>query len=379
MRRLLVAVATLACGAAPAPLPAQRYWKETLYPLPYYSTTDGLWLWGHYGRWSPVGFEERPEPYLAAVNVDAGLSTQGSYAATVDFAAPAWWEGWRVSAIVAATRWNRLGYYGIGNATAYDSDSSDGRSHFYQASRSQQALRLTLQRRLVGPLRVLAGTMLTRTTYRELPGGSVFARDIASGAVDTAAFPLVDVVGRVGLVLDTRDHEIDPHQGLLGELLYTVGDGYQRFTASGRAYVRPAERLTLAVRLAGEDVRGDAPLPALTSIESLERPIEALGGYMTLRGYYANRFAGPGKLLGNIEARYALIWAPTLLEVKLVAFYEAGRVFGATESWRLTTDGLHASGGVELAARLQRNTLIAVGVATGDEGIRLQLGVGWSF
>jgi outer membrane protein assembly factor BamA len=375
----LLAAAALACAAA-LPLAAQRYWKATLYPLPLYSTSDGLWLWGHYGRWSPVGFVERPEPYLAALNVDAGASTEGSHAITVDVQAPAWWDGWRVAATASVARANRLGYYGVGNATSYASDSVSGnRSYFYRVSRSTQFLRLTLQRRIAGPVRALAGLAATRSDFRLLPGESLFQRDVAGGVLDTAALPVTDVSGRVGLVFDTRDHEIDAHQGLFGELLYAAGDGYHRTTVIARAYVRPLERLTIAARVAGETVQGTAPLLALMNLESSDRPLETLGGYRSLRGYHEGRFIGAGKALAGVEARYALVWMPTLIEVKLVGFYETGRVFAPGERWRLTTDGLHPSGGVEVAARFQRNTLVATGAGVGDEGVRLFFGFGWSF
>lgn len=377
MTRRLVGVALLAAAVA-APLQAQRYWKETLYPLPFYSSVDGLWIWGHYGRWSPTGFVERPEPYLAAFNIDAGASTAGSRIALVDFQAPAWWEGWRVSATLGAARANRLGYYGLGNETPYSQDSVTALgSYLYRVSRTGYWLRLGVQRRLLAHVRALAGATLSRTTYRALPGESQYARDVTAGVVDTTRPS--DHSARIGLVFDTRDHEIDPHQGVFAEVLLTAGDGYQRATAGARLYVRPVERLTIALRLVGEDISGTAPLPALTTIETSERQIETLGGYTSLRGYYDGRFAAPGKLLGGIEARYALLWAPTLLEVKLVGFYEAGRVFGAGESWRLTTDGLHGSGGVELAARLQRNALVTTGVGFSDEGARFLFGMGWSF
>ena len=49
----------------PSALQAQRYWLQSLYPLPYYSSIDGFWLGGLYARWSPVGFAETPEPFLA--------------------------------------------------------------------------------------------------------------------------------------------------------------------------------------------------------------------------------------------------------------------------------------------------------------------------
>ena len=368
------------CGAAVSPLAAQRYWLETLYPLPYYSSIDGFWLSAYYGRWSPVGFEERPEPYLASWWLNAGWSTEGSYYAIADYQAPAWWSGWRVGVTATAARANRQGYYGIGNETAYVADSlGPARPYLYQVSRSTQSLRLAVQRRIVGGLRVLVGGAFTRTDYRALPGDNWFRRDAGSGLIDTTALPVIDLAARLGLVFDSRDHEIDAHQGVFAEALFTAGDGYQRTTASARAYVQPLERLVLAGRLVTENVRGTPPLPVQTSIESSERAIDALGGYRSLRAYYDVRFAGPGKLIGGLEARYALLWAPTILEVKLVAFYEAGRVFGPNESLRLTTDELHPSGGLELAMRLQRNTLITTGFAVGDEGWRFLWSSGWSF
>lgn len=348
--------------------------------MPYYSTIDGFWLTGYYGRWSPVGFREQPEPWLAAWWLNAGWSTEGSYFAHAEVQAPAWWSGWRVGLAAGAARANRAGYYGLGNATPYARDSiTVARPYFYQVSRSTQQLRLTVQRHLGPALRAVAGATVHRWDYRTLPGVSRFGQDAAAGALDTAALPLTDVAARLGVVLDTRDHEIDPHQGVFAEALYTAGNGYQRLTATARAYAQPFERLVLAARVAGEDVRGTAPLPVQTSIETSERAVESLGGYRSLRAYYDARFAGPGKLLGGIEVRYALLWAPTLLEVKLVGFYEAGRVFGPGESWRLTTAGLHPSGGVELAVRVQRNALFATGAAVGDEGWRFLWSSGWSF
>src|SRR2546422_10386443 len=60
-----------------------------------HSTVDGVWgaVWS--GRYSPLGLVERPEPNLAAVNLDAGASTRGSFAVVMDAQAPAWWEAWR--------------------------------------------------------------------------------------------------------------------------------------------------------------------------------------------------------------------------------------------------------------------------------------------
>jgi len=326
-----------------------------------------------------VGFVERPEPNLAALNFHASASTRGSWALVADAEAPAWWEGWRAGLTLTTARDNRLGFYGLGNDTRYFADSAAGGSHFYQVSRTRTGARLTLQRRIAGPVRLLAGAALVRTDFRALPGDNIFRRELGSGAVDPATVPFTDKVARVGIVLDARDHEIDPHRGVFLEALFASGTGYTRTTAHARVLVHPLQRLVLAARLAGEGTGGNPPLAAQLAMESSERPFTAVGGYRSLRGFYDARFVGRGKLLGGVEARYAVLWAPSILELKLVAFYDVGRVFDASERWRLTTVGLHRSGGGELALRFLRNSLLVVGYGRGSEGGQLLFGTSWSY
>ena len=378
-----VVTAVLLLGAAlpvGGPLAAQRYWKNTLYPYVYYSTIDGFWGAGHLGFYMPIGFVERPEPNLAALNFDAAASTEGSYFLAADGQAPAYWAGWRLALTLVAARENRLGYYGLGNATAYSADSVTAAApYLYQVSRSHRSARATVQRRLLGPLRALVGAGVERADFRTLPGPSVFRRDLASATIDSNTVPFNDAVLRAGVVLDTRDHEIDPHRGLLVEALYARGTGYTRTTAAARVYVHPVEKLVLAARLAGERMGGTPPIAAQLVMESSERPFVAVGGYRSLRGHYDARFVGAGKLLGGIEARYALLWAPSVLELKIVGFFDVGRVFKAGETVRLTSTGLHKSGGGELALRIQRNTLVVVGAGFGSEGAQLLVASSWSY
>src|SRR5438067_12546510 len=112
-------------------------------------------------------------------------------------------------------------------------------------------------------------------------------------------------------------------------------------------------------------------------MESSARPFVAVGGYYSLRAYYNGRFTGPGKLIGGLEARYALISVPSVVEVKLVGFYDAGRVFERGEAVRLTTTGLHGSGGAEVALRLLRNSPPCMGYGRGGDGGRFLFGTRW--
>jgi outer membrane protein assembly factor BamA len=366
-------------GAAQQPT-APKIWVDHLYPYLYYSSIDGFWFAGHYDWSSPMGFTERPEPHFGRLALDVGLSTQGSYSAVLDAQAPALWDGWRVGLTLSAVRSNRLGYYGQGNDTPFERDSITAlRPYFYRVSRTTRAARLTVQRRIVGPLRALVGGTLESTHFRELPGESWFQRDRASGAIGPDDVPFNDAVVRAGIVLDSRDLEADPHRGVFAEALVNSGRGYTRTTAALRGYVHPIERLVIAARIAGEQMAGSPPVSAQMTMESSEGPIVAVGGLRSLRGYHDGRFVAPGKLVAGIEARYGLIWAPRVLEIKLLAFYDAGRVFDAGEDVRLTRAGLHAAWGGGVAFALMRNTVIVMAGGKGTEGAEVAFSTVWSY
>lgn len=369
-------------GGAGASLRAQTareptLWDYTITPYGYYSSIDGWWLAGYARVYSPIGFTERPEPNRAAITLTGGASTQGSFLVELDAQAPAMWEGWRVGLTFDALRANRLGYFGIGNGTAYDRDSITPTSpYFYGVSRSSKTARLTIQRRVAGPLRVLVGGSLEHTSFRTLPGDGLFARDRASGVADTVPFD--DAALRAGLVADSRDNEIDPHAGLLAEALIAGARHYSRATVGVQAYVHPFERLVLAGRVLGERMSGAPSISTMQVIESSGRPYVGLGGYRSLRGYYDSRFIGPDKLLGGFEVRYFLINAPSIAELKVVGFYDTGRVFGPG-GLRLTTRGLHSSAGGELMLRLGRNTVLVGGAGFGEDGGQFFFGSSWSY
>lgn len=372
----LAPAALAAQGAEPAP----RAWVSQLYPYAFYSSADGFWLGGHVAWYSPMGFTDRPEPNFANIRLDAAASTKGSYLMVADAQAPAYWDGWRAGLTLTAARANRLGYYGQGNGAPYDRDSITPASpYFYRVSRTSLSARLTVQRRVVGPLRVLGGATMERTDFRTLPGQNRFREDLASGVVDSADLPSTDFVVRGGLIVDWRDQEVDPHRGIFAEALVASGRGYTRTTAHARVYAHPLERVMLAGHVGIERMTGAVPIAAQFTMESSDGPFIALGGYRSLRGYYDARFVGPGKIIGGVEARYALVWAPRVLEVKLVAFYDFGRVFAPGETVRLTGTGLHSSVGGEVAVALVRNTLFVLGVGKGTEGARLLFGTTWSY
>jgi outer membrane protein assembly factor BamA len=356
---------------------APPYWDYTYTPFGYYSSIDGWWLAGLVRVYSPIGFRERPEPFRAAVTLSGGASTKGSYLIELDAQVPALWDGWRVGLTFDAMRANRLGYFGTGNNTPYDKDSTTGANpFFYRVSRTSQLARLQVQRRIVGPLRALVGATFEHTSFRVLPGDGLFARDQAAGAADST--PFNDAAVRVGLVADTRDNELDPHAGVFAEALVSGAKHYSRTTLGAQAYVHPFEKLVLAGRVLGERMSGAPSVSVMQAIESSGRPYIGVGGYRSLRGYYDSRFIGPDKLLAGVEARFALLYAPTLFELKLVGFYDVGRVFPAG-GLRLTSQDLHSSAGGELMLRLGRNGILVAGAGFGEDGGQFLFGTTWSY
>jgi outer membrane protein assembly factor BamA len=373
-----VAIAAPPHLSAQAPREEPSFWDFTYTPYGYYSSIDGWWLAGYARVYSPIGFRERPEPNRAAITLTGGASTQGSYLIELDAQAPALWDGWRVGLTLDAVRANRLGYFGLGNATPYDKDSVTPTSpYFYSVSRTSQLARFTLQRRVLGPVRVLVGGTLEHTSFRVLPGDGLFLRDRAAGVADSTPFD--DAAVRAGLVADTRDNELDPHAGVLAEALLAGARHYSRATIALQGYAHPFEKLVLAGRVVGERMGGTPSISAMQVIESSGRPYVGVGGYRSLRGYYDSRFIGPGKLLGGVEVRYALLYAPSILELKIVGFYDVGRVFDTGNAFSLTTKDLHKSGGGELMLRLGRNGVLVAGAGFGEDGGQFFFGSTWSY
>src|SRR5262249_15214450 len=255
----------------------KREWVDHLYPFIYYTSADKLWVAGHYDWSSSIGYSERPEPYAGKVALDVGASTQGSYVVILDAQAPAYWEGLRLGLTLSLLRANRLGYYGQGNNTIYDPDSSAASSYFYRVSRTNQASRLTVQRKIAGPLRLLAGGSLEHASFRALPGTTLYQRDSVG--------PFSDAVARAGLIVDTRDLEVAPHRGIFAEALVATGHGYTRVTGSVHGYVHPFDRLILAGRLGAENISGTAPISVQQTMETSEGQVVAVGGTRSLRGY----------------------------------------------------------------------------------------------
>ena len=109
-----------------------------------------------------------------------------------------------------------------------------------------------------------------------------------------------------------------------------------------------------------------------------EEEVVALGGYSTLRGYYDARFVGPGSCSAGFEARYAIVRVPSVVELKIVAFYDAGRVFVSGDL--LGARRPPPRGGRRTRAPVfTRMRSVVAGAGVGADGTRFVFGTRWSY
>lgn len=372
-------VALLLSFAGAGPGTAQEalrrdYWKHEFLPLAYPTTSRGLFVGGRFHVYAPVPYDW-PETNAIDVGITALGSTSGAYDVHVDLHAPAWVDGWRIRLGAGIERDPHLAYFGIGNDT--EKDPAFSAADAYDLRRRVSFVRADIQRRLVGPVRVLAGAGLRRSEFDAISPQTRFATDLAAGTVDDDDRRKTVPFVRGGMVIDIRDSEVSPRRGVFGEIL-VAGDGsYTRITGHLRGY-HSFGRLQLTARLAGERIGGSVPFAEHYFMETSEGRIGALGGYGSHRGLSKSRFLGAGKLLGSADLRYMIFAFPSIGELSVFGFVDAGRVFDRGQ-FSLSTKGLHWGGGGGLALRLGRNLLLAFSVAGGPDGLRVHGGPGWSY
>lgn len=369
-------------------LGSQDYWVQSFYPKLFYTADDGLTMGGFFGFIQPTRFDDfgGPTSYRAAVTANAQISTEGSRFLRLEFRAPDFVPGWRFLLRGEGRRWGHDNYYGIGMGATFEEDNvTDAQPNFYEARHDRHSMRAEVQRRIVGPLRVLAGVDLQHWVISPLEGPSVFANDLAANVDPTMGMGTVEVVGRMGLVFDSRDSEVAPTSGAMLQALAAGADAdlagdvsYSRLTLSAQGHVPATSDLTLSGRIAAQLMGGTPRFGSYYRLDGSEYQLHAMGGASTHRAIPDNRFLGRHALLGNVEARYNLYGYPTAYMLSLVAFLDAGRVF-ENEDFSLTTDDLQVGGGMGLFAQLGLFAVLGVTAGLGPDGVVLNAHTRWPF
>jgi outer membrane protein assembly factor BamA len=354
---------------------AKTPWRTSYFPYLTGGTNDGPVLAFRVHHFQPAEYEDRVTTN-AALTADAGVTHRGSRHVSVKFRAPQLWKNWRVSALGAAVREARFGYFGIGNGTIEDDAAiTPDQPFLYRVRRARYGGKIETTRRLQGPWQAALLANFEWTRFTTLPGPSLFKTDFGTDFRET------DFSGRVALVYDTRDNEFNTKQGLLLEAGAQVGsgnDGYTRLYSILRGYLSVREGTVVAARLAASGMGGDPTLNARFYVPAWENQIPVLGGQYSHRSFDTGRFAGKHVMFGNLEVRHDLLPFGDLGAVTLIAFLDAGRVFEG-ESFKLTTDAMKVGGGGGVALRILRSSIFTLNLAGGPDGFNYSVGSGWMF
>ncbi len=364
------------------------YWFNVLYPKAFFTPTEGLSIGGYYAFVQPVRFQdfENPPPYRASLSLDGQISTSGSRFLKFDARAPGLSERWRYSGQLLARRRAKDNYFGLGNATVREADSiTDAQPNYYRAIRNRYVARGEVQRKIVGPLWIMAGFNVERWRIGPPEGPSLIGKDSASGVDPTIGVETNDFSLRFGLIFDTRNDEVAPERGVLIQAIVGAADAdvagdvtYTRTTVSASGFITATPRLQFAARVVGQHMSGTPPFGTYYHIDGGNQFYNTLGGSSSHRALINNRFLGRDQLFTNLEVRYTIFAIPTLYRISVLGFFDAGRVF-QTEEFRLTTDDFKVGGGSGLFVQVGRAGLVGVTLGVGPDGAIPEFHTRWTF
>jgi outer membrane protein assembly factor BamA len=285
-----------------------------------------------------------------------------------------------------ASRRARDNYFGLGNESIYQKLLvTDLQPRYYQVMATRWTARGEVQRILVGGLRALAGFDAENWKYSAYPGVNQLALDSAANVDPTIGLATSDVAFRAGLLFDTRDDEVATNKGVLLQLTHAVasanvaGDvSYSRTTASAAGYVPLRENVTVAGRLVAQGMTGTPRLGSYYLVETADRPYDGLGGSMSQRALFENRYLGAQKIFLNTDIRYHVLNLPRTARGTLLVFCDMGRVF-QNQSLQLTTAGLKVGGGGGVFLQVGRAGIVGVTAGYGPNGAVMDFSTRWTY
>jgi len=303
-------------------------------------------------------------------------------------------------------------YHGPGGAqTLFEQDYIDEDSplyrgkYYYAFDKRYFLLNAVVQGPLSGDrLRWLAGLVVLHTRVDAID----YADFDEDPTLDSLLAHHQDLVGdamgggdengaMLGLVWDSRDHEVSPHRGFWSEgLLRWVPDGlgndfdYVSFTATHRQYLPLGDPLTLAVRGSGRIMSDGAPFFSRSRLDGSFSTETVVGGKKTVRGVLWQRALGNDFLYGNVELRYRFRKLFRSGYLAGSAFYDFGRTFDDAPPADLfergeEDDRWHQGLGVGLRVALHDTFVVALDVGfpvdaeLDGPGAKLYIGLDWLF
>jgi hypothetical protein len=230
-----------------------------------------------------------------------------------------------------------LYYYGMGDASSASTPAGQSTTYF-QYGRIHPSLLADVRFKIHDHVAAISGVRYTGSVFN-VPADSRLGEDMQTASAEVRKLigttsPSVVALFIYGLQVDTRDSEVTPHAGSFDELkikLSPGGDGvfpyrYGEVSLNLRGYVPVSPRITLAGRLLGDVLFGDAPFSELPRFEDTY-----FGG--DVRGVPAQRYYGKVKIIGNLELRTRIFDFRAFskpMSIGLEAFVDGGRVWADT-------------------------------------------------
>ena len=359
------------------PPPPEPFYFRAL-PYPTYDSDEGLA--GHLlVGWRRPG-NRRPPPVSLAFGFDGRIATSGTRGLLFSYDAAGIWKHWRLLAVAGAERLNRVPFYGTGNNTAINDALP---TEFYRYQLLRTTLLATVQRRVIGHVRALAGAQFRHYRARPLPDSSLFGDLALAGLADTLGTSNLEV--RAGLMFDTRDEEASPTRGVFLETMAAravSGHDYTRYLVSARAFARfgSLDQWVLGLRQTAEVSTGTVPLHIAYERLTTWYPEDGFGGPTSLRLFAIGRFLAPNRSVFSADLRYKALDAPfptSPVRVWLIGFVDGGRLWNAGED--PTIAGLHWSTGLGARLQFSKSTIFGLDVGRNDEAFGFAVGTSFAF
>ena len=336
-------------------------------PVFDFNSDDGLVFGG-----GPILYKYgfRVEPYLYRMELTGAYATKTS-SVMVDFKGDYYSliKGVRVLFNFGMTQLKINEFFGLGNETYMNEELYN--QDYYDVGQELFFVKPTLEFNILKKSKISLGTSYRYS--RVIVKGNTYLNLTKPYGVGKFSF----LGFHSNLNYDSRDNEVYPYKGLLGNL---YGDYYpdifnneEHFIKAGfdfRFYMTTdaISRMTLALKTAGEKVWGTYPF--------YEAAI--LGGVNSLRGYNKSRFAGDAALLGQAELRMKVARVYILIpaEFGMSVFGEVGRVFVKGEDSKVWHNSY--GGGIWMSY-LVRMFNVGLDVAHSIVGFRFYFTTGFSF
>ena len=265
-----------------------------------------------------------------------------------------------------------MGYYGVGNESAYDESLTVNNSNYYRVRRGRLGGRVEVTRRILGHLEVAVGGGIVGTRFTALPAPPSSAARWATPSTRPTT------PGASGWCSTPATASTTRPAGTLLQAGAQVGNAYTRYYGEARGFVSPFVSTVVAGRLTAMTTAGSPPLSSYYEMQLWEESRFQYGGQETNRGLAGGRLIDADQLSASLEVRQTVVDVGDFGAVGLIGFLDVGRVFPEGE-FSLTTSDMTLTGGGGILVRALKAGVMTFNFAGGPDGFVFSATTGWAF